>query len=242
MAFGGNPYRYYRPRKRRRTGGRARRNVRTGGFTGIETKFYDTFLIPASLDTNVGGEDGEHNPSATIALSTITQGNGEQQRTGRRATWLSLNVTGVVRINSQTNATVADTACVVFIAIVCDKQTNGALLNSEDVYLNPSGNAALSCSLMRNLAQSKRFDVLAIRRLTMSAPNLTYDGTNIEQAGAMRSFRIFYRFKTPIVANYSGTTETIANSTDNSLHMLAWCNNVELAPSFSYNSRLRFRG
>ncbi len=49
------------------------RNIRTAGFTGIELKFYDTFLIAGSLTSPTDATGGEHNPSATISLNTVTQ-------------------------------------------------------------------------------------------------------------------------------------------------------------------------
>lgn len=228
--------------RRRKAPAFGKSNNRTGGFLGIETKFYDTSLDQAALDTNVGGEDGEHDQSATIGPSTITQGDGESQRDGRRCAILSWNVTGMIAVAKQIDQTAPDTGNLIFIALVLDSQTNGALLNSEDVYLNPSGGVSSGCSLLRNLQFTKRFRVLGTRKFHMDTPNFAYDGTNLEQGGHHRAFNIFVRFKTPLICTYSGTTETIANSVDNSLHILAWTTGTGLSPSMSYNSRVRFRG
>ncbi len=218
------------------------RNVRIAGFLGIETKFYDTALAASALVTNTAGAGGEKDQSATIGPSTITQGDGEQQRDGLKATLISMHVQGLITCTSAVDQTGMKPATSIFIAIVWDKQTNGALLNSEDVYLNPSGNAFGGTSLVRNLQQSHRFQVMATRKMTINMPNSSYDGTNIESGGVLKPFNIFIKFKTPIIARYSGTTETIANSVDNSLHILAWCTTTGLAPLITYNCRMRFRG
>ncbi len=242
--------RYYgngRPRKRRRVFyGRTRtysgRNRRTGGFTGMELKFYDTAALNQALDTNVGGEDGEHDESATIGPSTILQGSGEKQRIGRRATFVSWRVNGLIHCPIIINQTAAPEPTAIFVALIWDKQTNGALLNSEDVYINDTANTRTSTNLQRNLEHSRRFQVLRTWKTTIQTPNMSYDGTNIEVGGTQRHFDLNVRFRTPIIANYKSTAETIANSTDNSLHVLAWCSNTEQAPTLSYTSRLRFRG
>lgn len=218
------------------------RNIRIGGFLGIETKFYDTKLIASALNTNTAGADGEKDESATVGPSTILQGDGEQERDGLKATLISMHVQGVILTAIQINKTVLQPATGIFIALVWDKQTNGALLNSEDVYINPGGSANTGTSLVRNLQQSHRFQVLATRKMTIQHPMATYDGTNMEIGGSLKPFNIFVKFKTPIIARYSNTTSTIANSVDNSLHVLAWCTDDSLAPTISYTCRVRFRG
>lgn len=207
-----------------------------------ELKFLDTSLITSTLDVNTAGEDGEHNPSATIGLTTMAQGDGGSNRDGRRATWYSINIQGTINVPSQTGRTTADNAFSYFIALVLDKQTNGAFASSESVYINPGGAQITGTTPLRNLAQSNRFRVIATRSGTIQAPNMAFDGTNIEAGGMKRTFKIFHTFRKPITANYTGTDNTIARSTDNSLILLAWANDVDLVPSISYNSRLRFRG
>ncbi len=227
----------------------ARRNFRnralfrTGGFTGIERKFYDQKLIASALTAPTGATGGEHNPSATIALNTCTQGDGEQQRDGRKMTMKAIYVQGNVSISNQGAFSSADVATSVFIALVLDTQTNGALLNSEDVFVNPGANAATAALPMRNLQFTKRFKVLQMKKFVMANPALANDTGatgGMVSNGLLRNFKFYKSMNIPVT--FSGTTETIANITDNSLHIVAFCSNTALAPLLNYSSRMRFVG
>ena len=235
---------FHRRRKRRRRSsfGRTRFNRNTLMSLGIETKFYDTSAAGAALTNSADASGGEHDQSATITPSTIIQGDGESNREGRKATFLSWHVTGLVHIPLSADNTVTKQTPSIFIAMILDKQTNGIQIASESVYLNDSGATEMSANLMRNPQQSHRFTVLKTIRFQMPQPTLVFDGTNIETGGVNRSFDLWVKFNKPIVANYSGTGETIANSTDRSLHILAWASVTTYAPILYYNSRLRFRG
>lgn len=221
---------YRRPRRRR--------NTRTGGFLGIEKKFYDTSLVGSALITAVAGS--EHNPSATLNFTTIAQGDGESNRDGRKAVIKSVYVTGSFNAVPQANAVSADTQPTVCAYLVHDKQTNGAELAAEDVFLNPSGDANAACSPLRNLQQSTRFRILDSVQIALPAPTLTYDGTNMEQGGINIPFKLSWSGNMPIV--YSGTTSDVANITDNSIQLVAFCTNTAIVPLITYNARTRFVG
>ncbi len=214
--------------------------ARTGGFTGIERKFYDSMLISAALTAPSDATGGEHNPSATICLNSMTQGDGEEQRDGRKATIQGVFVKGVISVANQTNQTVTDPGSKIYIALVLDTQTNGALLNSEDVFKNKGANGITAASPMRNMQFTQRFRILDTAELVMENPNIAYDGTNIEQQGLIQPFQLSSNLE--FSTQYSGTTETIANITDNSLSIVAFCTNVGLVPTMSYNARIRFVG
>ncbi len=227
-----------------RKSGRLRRprrlNARTGGFLGIELKFYDTSLISSALTGPTDASGGEKNPSATISLNTVVQGDGESQRDGRQITMKSIHLKGIIDVPVQANQTVTDTASDVFIALVQDKQTNGALLNSEDVFTNPGADARTATSPFKNLQFQRRFRILAVKKLRLPQPTVVWDGTNVEQGGYQIPWEIYKSFS--IGVNYSATTETIANITDNGLNVIAYTSNSTAAPTLSYNSRLRFVG
>lgn len=219
-------------------------NRRTGGYLGIELKFYDTKLVGAALASPVDATGGEHNPTAVICLNTVTAGTGEEQRIGRKITMHSIGIRGVVNCAPQTGVANIDAATEIFIALVHDKQTNGALLNSEDVFTNKGANAILATSLWNNLQFKDRFNVLATRKFNMQNPTAFNDAAatgNGEQAGLQQVFQIFVNLK-GMKTLYKATTETIANIIDNSLTIVAFCNNTGLVPQISYNARLRFTG
>ncbi len=218
-------------------------NLRVGGFLGIEVKFYDQKLIAAVLNAPTDATAGEHNPSATICLNSVPQGDGESNRDGRKITMRSIFVEGNVTVASQTAQSGTDAAAIIFIALVQDTQTNGALLNSEDVFTNPGANGITAGGPFRNLQFAKRFRVLATRKFTMAPQALANDTGStggIVQGGLVKRFRFFKKMNQQVI--FKGTTETIANITDNSLHIIAYTNSTAQAPLLSYNCRLRFVG
>ncbi len=234
------------PRRRRgRKGVGARiRNARIGGFMGIELKFYDQKLVNGAIAAPADASAGEQDPSATIMLNTVVQGDGESQRDGRRITMKSIYVEGVVTIAVQTGQSGGDSAATIFIALVMDKQTNGATISSEDVFINPGANAKLAAGPLRNLQFSKRFRILGTRKFTMSQVSMTNDTGStggVIISGITKRFQFFKNLGNKIV-NFSNTTETVANIVDNSIHVIAYCSSTAMAPLISYSSRLRFVG
>lgn len=216
-------------------------NIRTGGFQGMELKFYDTSLGSAALTTNTAGAAGEHDPSATVKLNTVIRGTSESNRIGNKIQMKNISVNGLITVASQINQTAVDAGAFVFLALVLDHQTNGATLASEDVYVNKSGIALGGCSMYRNLQTSKRYRVLRSMQIVLPAQVSTYDGTNIEQGGYMLPFRMDVPLNIETQFN-GGTTEDVANIEGNSLHILGWTTSTSLAPLLTYNARLRFVG
>ncbi len=229
-------------RKRFRSAPRRRRiNARTAGFLGIEKKFYDSHLSSKALNATTDNADGECNPSATLTLNTVAQGDGESNRDGRKMVMKSVQVTGSVFCSAQANQSAADAIPIIFIALVLDKQTNGAALSSELVYVNPSADTGLCTNPVRNLQYVSRFRVLRSTVFVPPQPAISYDGTNIEQGGVNVPFRFDADLK-DLPVTFSGDTSAISNIIDNSLHVLAWASTTGMAPSIQYNCRLRFVG
>ncbi len=217
------------------------RNARIGGFLGIENKFYDNLLSSSAISAPSDGSAGEHDPGGADGLNTVDQGDGESQRDGRQIVMKKISITGLISCVPQISVTATDTNPVVFIALVLDMQTNGATLNSENVYINPLSTSLGAASPLRNLQFTKRFRVLKTRTLTLDQPTVVWDGTNIEQGGMHKAFQMHVNLNN-LVVNFSGTTADIANIVDNSLHIIAYTSSTTCAPTINYNSRLRFQG
>lgn len=216
-------------------------NARTGGLLGVELKFYDLSYTAdiAAPDDSTGAEA---DPATVLCLSAPGQGDGASERIGRSIQAHSIAVEGIVR---QTNIATGSTSIkprVVFVALVLDTQTNGAQLNSEDVYTNPLGNAITSVCCMRNISERGRFRVLAVKRLSLT-PVGTWNGTNVTAYYPERYFR-FYRKLNGMEINFkSGGNAGVANVTDRSLHVLCFSTDASAdAPSLYYNSRFRYTG
>ncbi len=216
-------------------------NARTGGFLGQELKFYDQKLTATSIVAPTDASGGEVDPSATVLLNTVTQGDGESQRDGRAMIMKSIFVTGVVTSAVAINATINVQRSTVVIYLVLDTQTNGATINSEDVFTNPGANAVLASSPLRNLQFTSRFVILDKVMLTLQAPTVVYDGTNVELGGTMVPFKLSANLNNMKVV-FTATSETVANITDNSLHVIAYASDLDIVPKIAYNSRLRFVG
>jgi len=207
-----------------------------------ELKFLDTSLSGAVLTAGITDMAGlEVDPSATSMVSTPAIGDDASSRDGKQIYIKSLQVTGSVIYAAQVDQTAADLEAPVHLWIVLDTMSNNAQLNSEDVFTNPVN--TVGGQPLKDLSFGKRFRVLRHKVIPAQLVNMTWDGTNIEQQGVQRAFSFFIRFKKPLVVNFNaGTTASIANVVDNSLHVIAWNQHVSVNRSLTYNARIRFVG
>lgn len=220
-----------------------RRNMRTAGFLSIERKFYDTNLNETAIPAPTDCTGGEFDPSATSMMTTPTVGDGEQQRDGKQIVCLYLEIKGHVRTSAIEAAIFPGQYTQALVAIVLDKQTNGAQLNSEDVFKNLNGQAVTATEVMRNLLFGKRFRILKERVFDITPNATTQQAANdysTSQGG--KSFHWFIPLNNLKINFNAGTTASIANVLDNSIHVIAFSNNTALTPVIAYNARLRFMG
>lgn len=218
-----------------------RRNTRVGGFLGIELKFYDTSTLLRSVLADGDLLGGEFDPVGINALNAIPQGDGESQRIGRVATIKSIHVFGHFRFPEITVSAAVEP--LIYIALVQDKQTNGAQLNSEDVFVNPSLSGVLGATPMKNLQNASRFTVLQQMQLVPKPIVAVSDGV----VGGIAYNTQYLPFSMTKQCNqrviYNGTTETVSNITDHSFHIIAFTSEDNVvALQLSYNCRIRFVG
>jgi len=178
----------------------------------------------------------------TGCLTAPAQGDGPTNRDGNRIVVCEVNLKGVISVSEQANQTAADIVCYVYVALVMDTQTNGVQLNSEDVFTNPAAQAATAANVFRNMSYTSRFKLLKFKQIRLPIPTLTYDGTNIEQTGFNVPVNLKWKGKMPVTFLTASTAADIANVTDNSVQVVAFCNNTNLAPFLLYNARVRFYG
>jgi len=238
---------YSHIRRTGRTLGRARslglKNARTGGLLGVETKYFDTSLASSQINLVADCTSGEQDPATVLCLNGVPQGDTASSRDGFKIAMKSIQIDGIVRLDAQANQTAADQVPYVFIALVLDTQTNGAQLNSEDVFSNPAADSQLAACPLRNMSYTERFKVLKIKKARAPQVPMTYDGTNIEQQGTQIPFSMFVKLGGLQTKFQSGTTTGyVGTIVDNSLHLIAYVNNSALIPVISYNARLRYIG
>ncbi len=213
--------------------------ARTGGFTGIEKKFVDSTRVGLTVASPAAGAGGEIDPATVNCLNAVSQGDGESQRDGRQARLLGITVKGHLERTQVSDQADTGAAATLFIALILDKQTNGAQFNSEDVYVNPGNNSVTGPHPFRNLANVARFDVLASKTVSFDGPTTGTDGTNtLSTSGQSRPFV----FSKPLnlVVNYTGTTANVSTVSDYSLHLVAYASSAGF--TVSYNARVRFVG
>lgn len=216
--------RYFRVTRPRRM------NRRTGGFTGMELKFVDSSNSQTLVKTPAGSEIDD---GTMLCLNGIAQGDGENQRDGREVVVKSVTVKGQVALPAAADISVSGP---VFIALVLDQQTNGAQFNAEDVYEQPLANQAVS--VFRNLEYTGRFRVLATKRIDLNPSGGAGNGTTNNRVETSKAFSFYRKLNIPV--RYTGTGATVANITDNSLHLMAIGQSTAI--EIAWASRVRFIG
>lgn len=213
------------------------------GFLGIEKKFYDTMLIGGNIPAPNDATGGEFDPSATSMISTPTQGDGEQQRDGKQIACLFVEICGTIAHTGAEAAADVLNGVAVFVACVLDTQTNAAQMNSEDCFKNLGASAGTAPNCIRNLLFGKRFRILKQRRFDMNVPTLSQQAANdYSYHGQRRDFKWYIPLKGLKINFNAGTTASVANVIDNSIHMIAFANTTSPQCTISYNARLRFMG
>jgi len=205
-----------------------------------ERKYYDSQYSAVVVATSTSFASAEADPTTLNTLCVPVTGDDYNNRTGRKIQVLSIKVNGSISMAAQADQTAADSGAAIRLLLVQDQQTNGAQLNSEDVL--SSGDASSATNFFQNPAFFGRFRVLKDKRISVQNPTLTYDGTNIEQSGMIKLWKMTIKFKKPVVVHFNATNGgTIADLVDNGLHFIAGCSNVSFTPTLSYYSRVSYK-
>jgi len=227
---------------------RALMNPRIQGLLGMEKKFFDSAIQPTPLVTTDAWANGVYNPvtvfSATDCISTPAVGPAANQRVGKQITIKQLYLRGAIHLQSKADATVLPGQVTAFLAVVLDTQTNGAQVASEQIYYNPCGDIDGRVHPLRNLQNAQRFRVLKEQVFPFPAPAAAYAGETpaplFVYGGTGVEFDWFIPLDLQVNFNQQ-TTAAIANVEDNSLHIIAACND-DVSVHLVYSARIRFLG
>lgn len=212
---------------------RRRPNLRTGGYLGTEFKFLDTQKALTNITASWAG--GEFDPAAN-ALCCPTKGTGPSNRDGDKICITGIHIRGHINLEKQIDQADAIRAQQYCICLVQDTQTNGAQLNAEDVMVATDPETAS----FRNIQYSGRFKILKKWRGALTYSNGFTDGANTGTvSGQGRYFEANINCRIPV--SFSGDAGTVADITDNSLHIIA-CASTAATISCTYYSRVRFVG
>lgn len=205
-----------------------------------ERKYFDSEVSAVALVTNATGWAGcEFDPTTLNTLFAPVTGDDFNNRDGRKVQVLSIKIRGHIQIQAQADQTAADNGAYIRMLLVQDKQTNSAQLNAEDVIQSGAGSVAIN--MFQNPAFFGRFRVLKDKIIRADNSNMTYDGTNIEQSGLVRPFKMQVKFTKPVIVHYNATNGgTVADCVDNSFHIIANSTSIQLAPTINYKCRTTF--
>lgn len=216
-------------------------NASTAGFLGIEKKFYDTALADTAVGIATDCTGGMYNPSATSLVCTPVQGDGEQNRDGKRIVIDSLILKGHVYNDGSASEAWTLQARKVFVAVVLDTQTNAAAMTSDLCFKNTAAQAASNVEPLKNLLSGKRFRILKSQVFDVTPLGAADAAANSAFNGISKTFDWYLPFKggLPIEFN-AGTTASVANVVSNSLHVVAFSSAA--GNLIGYNARIRFQG
>lgn len=221
-----------------------RRNQRTAGFLGIETKFLDTAWDSVTVPVATADATGLELQPSTGCINSVSvpaQGDGEQQRDGRTYVLKSCHFSGELDHPIAQDANDATEGNDIYVAMVLDTQANGSAVNSEDVYDNPSTvGAAMFPYPLRNLENSKRFRILASGLFRLRGMYSINDGAVTGSLSAQAATMIQLSWHGSIKCNAGGTAAAVSNARDNSISIIAFSNRNPC--TFRGKCRTRFVG
>jgi hypothetical protein len=220
-----------------------KRNQVTSGFLGIEKKFLDMGGSSALVAPN-DMTGGELQPSSgcTNCISAPAQGDGEENRDGKKIIITSCMVRGNISWALQQDQADALAVGPIYVAIVQNKQTNAAALNSEDVFKALTANTGANFKPFRNLLNSTRFKVLADTTITPPTTNIGQDSAaTTSQDLNNSSFELYWNGKMPVHFN-STTTANVSAVVDNSITLIAFATTTVMTPTATWQARIRFVG
>lgn len=208
-----------------------------------EIKFLDNSLAGQALVAATTWAGAELDPATTLCLSAPAQGDTASSRDGKQIIGKSIHVSGQVFMLPAELQGSPQPSIHVFLALVLDRQTNNAQLNSEDVYTNVAADASLNTMPLRNLNFGKRFKILKSQEIVFENTATSHFAVDsFSWPGRSVTFDWFIPLNDLRINFNSTTTGVIGNVLDNSLHVVGIANATTGAPTVSYNSRFRYVG
>ncbi len=193
-------------------------------FTGRsgEMKFHDVDINDAVIDTA---------GSIQTELLAIAEGNGEEQRVGRKITIKSIHWRFAVVLTSLDGVTAPTPGDVSRLILYQDTQTNGAAAAVTDIL------EAADYQSFLNLANSQRFRILFDRSYTTSHKAAVGTPADGDYAGEYVAGQFHKKCSIPIEYDNSATTGAIATIRSNNIGALFISANGDTG----VGSKIRFR-
>lgn len=189
-----------------------------------ETKYFDT----ERSNTNIASVFSSNWSTATCDPTTINTlfapapGTGFNNREGRKCWVKAIKIRGFLRWGAAANLTAGEVGDLARIILVQDKQSNGTQCTGDLVIQSGTASTDPVISEFQSATNFGRFKVLFDRTYRRPPLPITYDGTNIEASGVSTPFKIFKKFRRPVMVHFNANTNgTIGDIVDNSWHIIA---------------------
>lgn len=215
----------------------------------IELKMFFNSIANVAISQNVNETGITNDPATGLVIPRL--GDDFNQREGRVIILKKLTIKGVVAFLGAED--VDDTPCgqIVYLAVVLDKQPNGATITSSDVITNPSASIYLNTRPFKNPNGLMRFKILAEKLIVKPYVVMAQTATN-EYSWPSHSvpFEFVIDFKAGLEIRFNNVDGgSIADVVTNAFHFLAVTGGDTIGAvtsrmdaSLSYNSMAEFYG
>lgn len=213
-------------------------NRSPGGQITAENHYFESTFSSTIVSVTTSWTGTEVDPGTLNCLFAPTQGDDNSQRTGRKAFVKALRFRGRFTVPAQTaQAATPDAALVIRLIVYMDKQTNGAQNAAQNVISGDAASAALE--MFQSRANFGRFKILKDKTFTLQNPTIAGITGSYEQSSLVREFKM--TCKPNMWINYNATNGgTVADTVDNSFHVICNCSSTALVPSLQYRCRTVF--
>lgn len=188
-----------------------------GAINMSEYKYFSSQVNQVECQEGTLTTSLEVDPTTLNTLFAPVQGNGINNREGRRVAVKGLRIKGIL---SQAESIVdMEGQAAVRVILFIDQQTNGAQIQSENVIEAAASNSEAVFNSFLSLDTLGRIRVLKDKVFVM--PNVGVASTTASNS-VLKPFKWNIKFKQPLIINFNSTDGgTVADIIDNSFHMIA---------------------
>lgn len=211
-------------------------SLRTREILGVELKYFDTTKTDTTVSATWAG--GEIDPAGNC-LFYPTRGSAGNNRDGDKCIMKQIMIRGAIYRNQGSDQADVNAPTSVRVALVLDRQTNGAQLNAEDVYDTTVHAASEQQFAFRKLDSMNRYQILWSQLFSLHDNVTMADGANTaSKAGISIPFTVIKNVNIPVA--FTGNAGSVADISNNSLHVIA-CGSIAI-DTIHYAGRIRFIG
>jgi len=212
-----------------------------GVYAQGEMKYYDTGVSLTAITASTDWTGTEIDPTTLNTLFVPVLGTGIANRIGKEVKVHKLKMRLAINSDKQIDQTACDAGSLCRVILYQDTQTNATQAQGEDV-METGASALLSLLNFQNINNFGRFKLLKEKYISVQNPNVSYDGTNLEQCGLIYHWKWNITFKKPLSIRFNATNGgSVADIVDHSFHIIAITSSTALAPTLSYRVRTCFK-